>query len=123
MSRSKIDPIHIQQYVFDEETESLKVKLIPIEMSIELDANDGDSVKCYPAGFNFSDKNQPYSCVGMKTAMLYKLNEQDLKLEVSPFDSGDIWVEVSNPQNPCQICARRIRMTGNGSGVVVVQAV
>ena len=123
MSRSKIDPVHIQQYVYDDETESLKVKLIPMEMSIELDANDGDSVKCYPAGFNFSNKNSPYPCVGMKTAMLYKSDQNELKLEVSPLDDGDVWIEVQNAQNPCQICARRIRMSGAGNGVVVVQAV
>lgn len=48
MPRSKLDPSQIQQHVYDETNEALKVSLTPIEMAIELDANDGDSVLVIP---------------------------------------------------------------------------
>jgi len=44
--KSKRDPNHIIQHEHDELSGAKKVKLIDTEMSIELDADDGDSVRC-----------------------------------------------------------------------------
>jgi hypothetical protein len=41
---SKLDPYQIQRITFDEESSAVKVKMIPIEMSMELSADDGDSI-------------------------------------------------------------------------------
>lgn len=44
MPRSKLDPNQIIQTTFDEQLEAQRVSVLPMEMSIELDAQDGDSV-------------------------------------------------------------------------------
>lgn len=45
MSRSKMDVNHIQQITFDEDAEAVRVLMLPTDMSIELSAEDGDSVQ------------------------------------------------------------------------------
>jgi hypothetical protein len=116
--RSKLDPVHIQQYVFDEETESYKVKLIPTEMSIELDAADGDNIRVIPNGSKLNENDQIMSCVGMKTVCLYG----EGIVSISPEDEGDeFYTLIITSLQPKEICARRIKIVG--SGKLVMQAV
>jgi hypothetical protein len=44
MGRSKLDSTQIFQHVYNEEKEAFSVDMLPTEMSIELNADDGDSV-------------------------------------------------------------------------------
>lgn len=44
MARSKLDQTQIAQLVFDDEKNANRVALVGTEISIELDAEDGDSV-------------------------------------------------------------------------------
>lgn len=44
MSRSKVDPVHMMQFAFDDASESFKTKLTDTEIAMELSAEDGDSV-------------------------------------------------------------------------------
>ncbi len=48
MSHSKLDPYQIQRMTFDEESNSVKVTMLPVEMAMELSADDGDSVLSIP---------------------------------------------------------------------------
>lgn len=44
MKRTKLDPNHIAQSVFDEESQANRVQVVNTEIAIELRAEDGDSV-------------------------------------------------------------------------------
>ena len=45
MARSKnLDPVHMIQHSYDEDSESFKMKLTDTEIAMELSADDGDSV-------------------------------------------------------------------------------
>jgi hypothetical protein len=45
---SKADPIQIARMTFDEEAEATRVVMVPTEMSMELSAEDGDSILAHP---------------------------------------------------------------------------
>lgn len=45
MARSHLlDPVHMLQHAYNEQDESFNVTMLPMELSIELNADDGDSV-------------------------------------------------------------------------------
>ncbi len=44
MSRSKLDPSHIIQHIYDTATESAKVSIQNLDLAIELSADDGDTI-------------------------------------------------------------------------------
>jgi hypothetical protein len=44
MPRSKMDPSQISQITFDEQLEATRVYMLPTEMEMELNADDGDSI-------------------------------------------------------------------------------
>lgn len=48
MARSKMDPSQITQTAYDEAAEAHRVLMVPTEMSMELSADDGDSVHAIP---------------------------------------------------------------------------
>lgn len=125
MARTKMDPVHIQQCVFDEDTESNKVKLVGTEIEIELSADDGDSVISRPMSVSFSTKDIPMKCDGMKSVCVY-IKEGTITVRVSPEDQGEFWIDLITAEQTSSIagiCARRIQMTGTGEGVLVMQAV
>lgn len=45
MAKSKMDPVHMLQESYDEGTQSFNMQLKNLEIAIELDADDGDSVQ------------------------------------------------------------------------------
>ncbi len=127
MSRTKIDPIHIQQLVFDEDTESYKMKMVGTEMSVELSHSDGDSVYAIIPSMTVSTKDVPQSCSGMKRVCAFKSDDAptELKIEISPKSEGDEFYTIATlinkgPSEVMEICAVRIRMSGTGAGSMVI---
>lgn len=111
------------QHAFDEPSESFKTKVVDTEMQIELSAEDGDSVTAISRSITHNKKMEPISCAGFKEASLYSTGGS-LQLEISPSDTEDIWfvcmsAHPSKMYGPRQICARRMRLTGDGEGYVV----
>lgn len=43
-NNNQLDPVHIQRRSFDSEKDAMRVSMLPMEMSMELNADDGDSV-------------------------------------------------------------------------------
>ena len=132
MSRSKIDPVHIVQSVYDEETESNKVSIVGTEMSIAVSIEDGDSVTNLPKSLTMGVEDGIMSCEGMKSYSLYTMPNSDVKVEVSPSKTDDIWFELTTCKttteplmqaSPKEICAARIRISGAGQAYLVLQAV
>ena len=113
---SKADPIQIARRVFDEESDSNRVKLVETEMAIELSAEDGDSVLAVHTSLVLQEGI--HSVAGMKTLCLYG----SATLSVSPHDEGEEFYSISPAETePKTICARRLKI--EGTGTVVVQSV
>lgn len=101
------------------------LRIIPAgstEFSVELSAADGDNVTSKP-DVSLVENTTAVSAVGMKSANLYVEAgvAATIKLQVSPVDSGDIWMDVTGgsvANDPTDlkatgvlsICARRVRL-------------
>lgn len=111
-----MDAVHIWQSVYDEDTESIKVELLPLELAINLDSESGDSVLSKPDSSILSEGEA--DCKRIKTVCLYGSGT----VSISPSDSGDEWYSLNLGSGiPTQICARRIKLVG--SGKIVMQSV
>lgn len=132
MARTKMDPIHIQQSVYDEDHEANKVMMVGTEMEIAVSIEDGDSVINLPKSLTISVEDGIMLCEGMKSCQLYTMANSDIKVEVSPSKTKDIWFELTTckttteplmQQSPKEICAMRVRLSGAGQAYLVLQAV
>lgn len=113
---SKLDPIQMQRKVYDDQIEANRVTVVGTEMAIELSADDGDSVTAIPMSASLAEGI--HSVAGMKTLCLYG----SASLLVSPSDDGEDFYALSATQlQPLAICARRLKIEGDG--LVVVQSV
>lgn len=121
--------------VWDENTQSLKVTIGSSEFAVALSAEENDSIITYPNATSVSGETE-LSAVGMKSACLYvEPGSGNAKLQVSPVDSGDLWMDLADSQvtaggtlvstEVLTLCARRIKVVLTGSPVVhlIVQAV
>lgn len=130
MSRSKLDPNQITQMEHDEASKAKRVKLADTEISIELDHNDGDSVKAHPAILSASalgaDNNDneiipALDISSMKELMVYVSVQSGtpqgtIQVLVSPMDDGNEYYNLAemNAQNgmstPLKVMARRVKI-------------
>lgn len=117
------------------------IKTVPAtatSYAIELSQADGDSVQTYPNSMTVADTSVA-SAAGIRSVALYiePGAAASAKLQVSPVDSGNIWMDVPTStvssdlvnlvmSSVLTICARRIRVvTVSGTPVthLVGQAV
>lgn len=117
------------------------IKTVPAtatSYAIELSQADGDSVQTYPNSTLVSDATETVA-VGIKSVSLYLEPgaAASAKIQVSPTDSGDVWVDVPTSTTNSNltlvvasaiftVCARRMRVvTVSGTPVyhLVGQAV
>lgn len=110
-----IDAVHIWQSIYDEDTETIKVELLPLELDMSIHAEQGDSVLSMPESSILSEGEA--NCKRIKTICLYGQGT----VSISPSDEGTEWYEISVDMQPQQICARRIKLVG--SGKLVMQSV
>lgn len=119
MDRTKRDTNQIHQFEHDEASNAKRVKMVGTEMSIELDHADGDSVTAHPAklsasvlGVELSDNDTviipPLDCSSIRCIEVHVVGTGDVKVQKSPVDSGDVWIDV--PDQLDNLCARRIRV-------------
>lgn len=109
---TKLDANQVIKNSYDPVTQSLKtVPGAETAFSIELSSTDGDSVTNVPNGFQETTAtitssstgviSTEFSLSGMKTINLYTktltniTGAQVLTLEISPTDSGDVWIATS----------------------------
>lgn len=123
MSDNYLNSDLVLRQAWDSVNEGLKiVPAVSTEFSIELDAADGDNVTAKP-DVALVENTTAVSAVGMKSANLYIEAgvAATIKLQVSPVDSGDVWMDVTggsvanDPANlkatgVLSICARRVRL-------------
>ena len=143
---TKLSPHQIAQAAFDEASSSIKTSLQNVEISIELDHADGDSVTAYPVSTQSeitlaAAQNQdaiaiaPESIAGCRVISLFASNagsSTTLAIDVSPSDTGDLWVEIgelvaatgntyASPSLPAARRARvRFKTVFAGDGIISI---
>ncbi len=114
LQRSKFSGDQILGFVLDEE----KGALITVphenqEFSIELSAEDGDSVKAVLPSIELAG-NQEKACIGIKCVVLYVI-KGSAQVLVSPLSQGDVFLPLVDLQAPGMtqtkhICAQRVKL-------------
>jgi hypothetical protein len=119
--RSKRDPNHISQLVYDEEANANRVKLADTEIAMELSADDGDSIESQPAKLiasaigcaaedNNTDVIPALDCKNLREVHVSVNGSGSVQILVSPNDSGDFFYAVGAKDVIHKICARRIKV-------------
>lgn len=140
MAMTLLDQNQVLRTAFDETTGALKtVPASATAMQIELSAADGDSIAVQgnvldPQTVNITSASSgeilaPVSIVGMRSLQLYSQStsaitgSQPVVVEISPADSGNVWLTTSLTVTPSvtsgavvagtilPVVARRVRLT------------
>lgn len=117
MSRSKVDPVHMMQFAFDDASESFKTKLTDTEISMELSAEDGDSVIAKREFLVVSiDENSPplnvsmYSQVcaydNIQVTIMLENNSVLGQFSLIPSNVTDILAPYIKVDKPCTLVLR-----------------
>lgn len=131
MSRSKLDPSQITQYVYDSTSEAFKVKLQDTDISMELSASDGDSITAHPAKLtasalgvssptdDASDIIPALDCSSLREVHVSINGTGTVNVMVSPNDSGSYFYSVGGAGAILPVCARRVKVVSvNANGDV-----
>jgi len=102
---------HVLRTVYDADTKSLKAKMIPMEMSIELDHTDGDSVTTHKAVKQATlSANEAADVLGSSKITIYSTALQTVS--ISP-DASEEWFVIgstgSNGVLTIDVCAHKIK--------------
>jgi hypothetical protein len=121
------------------QNDAMRVEMVGTQLAVSLVA-DEDSITTVPNSQVISDASE-VSAIGIKSACLYVESDgagtAQAKLQVSPVDSGDLWMDVATSTVTASatdltssavftICARRIRVVsvaGTPVTHLVIQAV
>lgn len=139
---SKLDPNQITKIEHDDASGAKRVTMVNTEMSIELDADDGDSVQIQPRSYsNMVTLGQELDISAYKSLKMYAKSlsggpHDDLKLHISPVASGDVWVDTGITLTPSintgvsvasqavsDVVALRAKITSSGSPDVTIYLV
>lgn len=92
---------------FDDETQSLRTSLAnAVELAIELDHEDGDSVYAVKRSLSLP-LNQEVNCAGYSKLCVFEDNAQIL---LSPDLEGDFWITLLPQKGQViDICAMRVK--------------
>jgi len=120
-NENRLDLRHMAQHEHDHVSGAKKVKIVSTDMSIELDAADGDSVISHRLHIKTSIKGQELDAKGLSELTLY-VSSGLLDVYVSPADSGNEWYALAqgiSTLSSYSINASRVRMDGAGEGHIV----
>lgn len=110
-TRTKRDPNHIVQYEHDELSGAKKVKMVDTEMSIELDADDGDSVQTQARRFEYSPKSEEEVDVSQWSE--YQVYSKGATFEVYVSPGDDNWyldVMIADRMPIARIMAKKMKV-------------
>lgn len=137
MSRSKKDPNQIAQYEHNDDLNAKRVEIVSADMSMELDADDGDSVQTQGRVFEYADvqNDTPVPCTPCREVKVYvKTNTQGatntIDLHVSGNDTGGSFEQIGTVQASStdgevvsipmhSILAKRMKVTGADANVEI----
>lgn len=123
MAEIRIPGDHVLDRSFDRSTDSLKTTLINTEITMELDANDGDSVTAYkPKSNQQVTSGDIIDCEGMSRLAVYVIGTTaELKLEASPDGVAFITIASAPAEDSVlikDICAKSIKITADGATAI-----
>ena len=125
MARSKLfDPVHILQHIYNEDSESINVELLPTEISMELNADDGDSVLVQKQMTVLDDVQDGQLIDTSKASRLCILSE-DSNAQVELFaviGNKNISLGSLSLGQIKEICLPEIFLATNTSLIVILQA-
>jgi len=102
---------HVIRSVYDSETKSLKSKMIPMEMAIELNHADGDSVTAHKAVKQLVlAANESGSVLGSTKITVYSTAAKQVSIAA---DASEEWIVVGstgvNGLLTIDVCAHKIK--------------
>lgn len=114
---SKLDQRQIVQREHDENHNAKRVKMVETELSMELNAADGDSVLVFKHQVETQELDSPINCSGLSVATLY-VKSGSAHIEVSPKESGDEFYPINNVASMAQheINAKRVKIIADSPG-------
>lgn len=122
MSRSRLDPNQIAQFIYDHANRAIKVSLENMESSVELSHTDGDSLYAIPkqlAGVAVNDAIIP--CADYKRIAIYSVTPTALVLLGSADGTTFISIDNSNATYILKdIAATHIKLTFSAGTVKYV---
>lgn len=125
MARSKLfDPVHILQHIYNEDSESINVELLPTEISMELNADDGDSVLVQKQMTVLDDVQDGQLIDTSKASRLCILSE-DSNAQVELFaviGNKNISLGSLSLGQIKEICLPEIFLATNSALIVILQA-
>lgn len=106
---------HVLRNAYDPDTEALKAKMIPMEMAVELSADDGDSVLTYKAVKQLTlNANAEGNVLGYNKLSIY--STANTPVHVAP-DASLGWVLVGNTNAvgllTVDVCAHFVKCSAN----------
>lgn len=112
---SQLDAAQALKRVVETDHDAIRVVQVhDQEVSIEINAEDGDSVLALPKSVILSGESD---CKDLRSVCVYHRGSGSLKLQVSPVDSGDVWATCASmaagPEMACakvDVIARRVRL-------------
>ncbi len=116
---TKLDSNQVIRKVYNEENESLDVSLTNLEMSLELNADDGDSVMVSKKSKLFKSEG-PVSEFIIDIEMVEKIqiySTSDFILEVSP--DGETYFSML-PSRQFEVLGKKLRITPNSPEQIIV---
>lgn len=118
---SKLSPELVMRSVYNEDDKSLDVSLKNLEMSIELNAQDGDSVQVIKKSQLFKSEGEVTEFV-IDIQMLDKVqiySTEQVQVQVSP--DGNLFFAVSYNGQPLEILGKSLKVkTQNPAEIVIV---
>jgi len=120
VNRSKLDPNHITQLVYDEEASAYKVKLQDTEINLRLNKKE-DHLTAHPAqltisaiGCDLGDDHKEVipaiDCSSLRQVRVDIEGHGTVRILASPNDTGDYFYYVGVNGLIHDICARRLKV-------------
>lgn len=119
---TKLDPQYIARCEHDEASESKRVKIVDTELSIELDADDGDSVQTQGRLIDYNLTSGEVADISIcREIKVYSSGE--FTVEYSPKTEGeDSWISMGQSTNETAIIpilAKRVKVT-SASPIIIL---
>lgn len=125
MGRSKLDPNQIFQHVFEDDTEALRVQMLPTEMEMNISSESGDSVLIHADCLTLETHSGDVLQTGKFTKLAVYSIDPTVKVTLKAKVLGLLIpvTEIVVNSGPTEICSPEMVIDcGEASVIVVLQS-